>query len=247
MQANLEEMEVELIRAQQKAESLQMDWSLLKQEHATALADKDQHFEDARRNYMKQQEQLQLQVDAEASAKAEKARALKQLESEAAAAEARAEVLERNAAELQRQMKKLQTQLRDATTLSSEDQKALDEAREAAKRLERRNNELLTELDDLRERVRGRRVGGGGRVAEGSGSRGLRVVPIGIASPTGMSGPLCPHAQEEQALRTKKTLQVEVDELHDAAERDTAEKTTLFESKRKLELALHALEEGVRP
>ena len=145
-----EELETDLEAAERKAEQLQMAMNRMKQDHDTALSERDQQLEETRRSFGNQLDQLRETLDEESRSKADRVRQLKTLEGNLADAEAKNTALNAELAETQRQLKKISSQLRDREALDAEEQRLRDQQKDQIRALERRINDLLAEMDELR-------------------------------------------------------------------------------------------------
>jgi chromosome segregation ATPase len=122
----------------------------VRQEIERRLHEKDEEFENTRRNHQRAIESMQASLEAETKGKAEALRQKKKLEGDINELEISLDHSNRTNADLQKANKKLQQTITELESQIEDEQRQRDEAREAVNLAERRCNILISELDELR-------------------------------------------------------------------------------------------------
>ncbi|NWW58607.1 MYH7 protein, partial [Ifrita kowaldi] len=150
IQAALEEAEGALEHEESKTLRIQLELNQIKAEMDRKLAEKDEEFENLRRNHQRAMESMQASLDAEARAKNEAVRLRKKMEGDLNEMEIQLNHANRQAAEFQKLGRQLQAQIKDLQIELDDTQRHNDDLKEQASALERRNNLLLAEVEELR-------------------------------------------------------------------------------------------------
>ncbi|NWV54359.1 MYH7 protein, partial [Daphoenositta chrysoptera] len=150
IQAALEEAEGALEHEESKTLRIQLELNQIKAEMDRKLAEKDEEFENLRRNHQRAMDSLQASLDAEARAKNEAVRLRKKMEGDLNEMEIQLNHANRQAAEFQRLGRQLQAQIKDLQIELDDTQRHNDDLKEQVGALERRNNLLLAEVEELR-------------------------------------------------------------------------------------------------
>ncbi|NWW32709.1 MYH7 protein, partial [Panurus biarmicus] len=150
IQAALEEAEGALEHEESKTLRIQLELNQIKAEMDRKLAEKDEEFENLRRNHQRAMDSMQASLDAEARAKNEAVRLRKKMEGDLNEMEIQLNHANRQAAEFQKLGRQLQAQIKDLQIELDDAQRHNDDLKEQAGALERRNNLLLAEVEELR-------------------------------------------------------------------------------------------------
>ncbi|NXK74406.1 MYH7 protein, partial [Amazona guildingii] len=140
---SLEHEEGKILRAQ-------LEFNQVKVDHERKLAEKDEEMEQAKRNHLRVVDSLQTSLDAETRSRNEALRLKKKMEGDLNEMEIQLGHANRAAAEAQKQVKTLQGYLKD-TQLQLDDVGRINEdLKENMAMVERRNNLLQAELEEVR-------------------------------------------------------------------------------------------------
>ncbi|CAF2029476.1 unnamed protein product [Rotaria magnacalcarata] len=139
----LEQEEVKVLRAQ-------MELSTIRQEIDRRIHEKEEEFENTRRNHARTIESMQASLEAESRAKAEVLKQKKKLESDINEIEIALDHANRTNMDSQKALKKHQQNLLDLQIQIEHEQQQRDEAREAAASAERRANVIIGEIEEVR-------------------------------------------------------------------------------------------------
>ncbi|NXB89636.1 MYH7 protein, partial [Vidua chalybeata] len=150
IQAALEEAEGALEHEESKTLRIQLELNQIKAEMDRKLAEKDEEFENLRRNHQRAMDSMQASLDAEARAKNEAVRLRKKMEGDLNEMEIQLNHANRQAAEFQKLARQLQAQIKDLQIELDDTQRHNDDLKEQAGALERRNNLLVAEVEELR-------------------------------------------------------------------------------------------------
>nr|XP_055038875.1 myosin-7 [Misgurnus anguillicaudatus] len=162
IQAALEEAEASLEHEEGKILRVQLEFNQIKAEIERKLAEKDEEMEQTKRNQQRVVETLQTSLEAETRSRNEALRVKKKMEGDLNEMEIQLSQANRQAAEAQKQLKSLHGHLKDAQLQLDEALRGNDDLKENIAIVERRNNLLQAELDELRSLVeqteRGRKL-----------------------------------------------------------------------------------------
>ncbi|GAB6026685.1 hypothetical protein CHUAL_013196 [Chamberlinius hualienensis] len=150
LQAALEEAEAALEQEENKVLRGQLELSQVRQEIDRRIQEKEEEFENTRKNHQRAIDSMQASLEAEAKGKAEALRLKKKLETDINELEIALDHANKANAEAQKNLKKYQQQLKDTQLALEEEQRARDEAREALSVSERRAVTLQGELEESR-------------------------------------------------------------------------------------------------
>ncbi|XP_063973786.1 myosin heavy chain, muscle isoform X32 [Diachasmimorpha longicaudata] len=150
LQAALEEAEAALEQEENKVLRAQLELSQVRQEIDRRIQEKEEEFENTRKNHQRALDSMQASLEAEAKGKAEALRMKKKLEADINELEIALDHANKANAEAQKNIKRYQQQLKDVQTALEEEQRARDEARELLGISERRANALQNELEESR-------------------------------------------------------------------------------------------------
>ncbi|NXD30590.1 MYH7 protein, partial [Spelaeornis formosus] len=150
IQAALEEAEGALEHEESKTLRIQLELNQIKAEMDRKLAEKDEEFENLRHNHQRAMDSMQASLDAEARAKNEAVRLRKKMEGDLNEMEIQLNHANRQAAEFQKLGHQLQAQIKELQIELDDTQSHNDDLKEQVGALERRNNLLLAEGEELR-------------------------------------------------------------------------------------------------
>ncbi|XP_075968733.1 myosin-7-like [Anarhichas minor] len=153
IQSALEEAEGTLEHEESKILRAQLEFNQVKAEIERKLAEKDEEMEQAKRNYQRVVDTLQSSLEAETRSRNEALRVKKKMEGDLNEMEIQLSLANRQAAEAQKQLKGVHAHLKDAQLQLDDALRANDDLKENIAIVERRNNLLQAELDELRSVV----------------------------------------------------------------------------------------------
>uniref|UniRef100_A0A1Q3FI37 Putative myosin class i heavy chain n=1 Tax=Culex tarsalis TaxID=7177 RepID=A0A1Q3FI37_CULTA len=161
LRAALEEAEAALEQEENKVLRAQLELSQVRQEIDRRIQEKEEEFENTRKNHQRALDSMQASLEAEAKGKAEALRMKKKLEADINELEIALDHANKANAEAQKNIKRYQQQMKDVQSALEEEQRARDDAREQLGISERRANALQNELEEsrtlLEQADRGRR------------------------------------------------------------------------------------------
>ncbi|XP_078147516.1 myosin-7-like [Centroberyx gerrardi] len=162
IQTALEEAEGSLEHEESKILRAQLEFNQVKAEIERKLAEKDEEMEQAKRNQQRVVDTLQSSLEAETRSRNEALRLKKKMEGDLNEMEIQLSQANRQAAEAQKQLKGLHAHLKDSQLQLDDALRGNDDLKENIAIVERRNNLLQAELDELRSLVeqteRGRKL-----------------------------------------------------------------------------------------
>ncbi|KAJ8374879.1 hypothetical protein SKAU_G00054590 [Synaphobranchus kaupii] len=162
IQAALEEAEGSLEHEEGKILRAQLEFNQVKADIERKLTEKDEEMEQAKRNQQRVVDTLQTSLESETRSRNEALRLKKKMEGDLNEMEIQLSQANRQASEAQKQLKGLHSHLKDAQLHLDESLRANDDLKENIAIIERRNNLLQAELDELRAMVeqteRGRKL-----------------------------------------------------------------------------------------
>uniref|UniRef100_UPI00358F7427 myosin-7-like isoform X2 n=1 Tax=Myxine glutinosa TaxID=7769 RepID=UPI00358F7427 len=150
MQAALDEAEGALEHEESKTLRVQLELTQIKGDIDRKLTEKDEEIENLRRTHQRAMESMQATLDAEARSRNEAVRLKKKMEGDLNEMEIQLSHANRQAAESQKLVRTLQTQIKDIQLQLDDVTHQNSDLREQAAVAERRNNLLLSELEELR-------------------------------------------------------------------------------------------------
>nr|XP_032659245.1 myosin-6 [Chelonoidis abingdonii] len=150
LQAALEEAEASLEHEEGKILRAQLEFNQFKADFERKLAEKDEEMEQAKRNHLRVVDSLQTSLDAETRSRNEALRVKKKMEGDLNEMEIQLSHANRMAAEAQSHLKATQTQLKDSQLQLDDFIRANEDLKENIAIVERRNNLLTAELEELR-------------------------------------------------------------------------------------------------
>merc|ERR1719434_237497 len=150
LQAALEEAESALEQEEAKVVRAQLELSQIRQEIDRRLAEKEEEFENTRKNHARALESMQASLEAETKAKQEALRMKNKLEADINELEVSLDHANRANAESMKQIKKYLANIKELGASLEEEQRAREEAREAS---DRAKKAAEVELHDAAERI----------------------------------------------------------------------------------------------
>ncbi|XP_018607009.2 myosin-7-like [Scleropages formosus] len=162
IQSALEEAEATLEHEEGKILRAQLEFNQVKADIERKLAEKDEEMEQAKRNHQRVVDTLQSSLEAETRSRNEALRLKKKMEGDLNEMEIQLSQANRQASEAQKQLKVIHASLKDAQMQLDDCLHANDALKENIAIVERRNNLLQAELEELRSMVeqteRGRKL-----------------------------------------------------------------------------------------
>ncbi|MBN3284628.1 MYH6 protein, partial [Polyodon spathula] len=150
IQSALEEAEASLEHEEGKILRAQLEFNQVKAEIERKLAEKDEEMDQAKRNNQRVVETLQTSLESETRSRNEALRVKKKMEGDLNEMEIQLSQANRQAAESQKQLKSVHAHLKDAQLQLDDSLRANDDLKENIAIVERRNNLLQAELEELR-------------------------------------------------------------------------------------------------
>merc|ERR1719420_1131998 len=150
LQAALEEAESALEAEENKVLRAQLELGQVKQEIDRKIAEKEEEFENTRKNHTRAMDSMQASLETEQHAKAEALRIKKKLEGDINEFEIALDHANKANNEALKSIKRYQTQLREADCLYEEASRVRQEMAEKASLADRRANALQGEMEEAR-------------------------------------------------------------------------------------------------
>jgi len=150
LQAALEEAEAALEQEENKVLRSQLELGQVRQEIDRKIQEKEEEFNNTRKNHQRAMDSLQASLEAESRAKSEALRIKKKLESDINELEIALDHANKANSEAHKSIKRYQAQLRDVEGLYEEESRQRREISEKAGLADRRANALQGELEESR-------------------------------------------------------------------------------------------------
>ncbi|XP_036955587.1 myosin heavy chain, fast skeletal muscle-like isoform X1 [Acanthopagrus latus] len=150
IQSALEEAEATLEHEESKIMRVQLELTQVKNEVDRKIAEKDEEIDQIKRNSQRVIETMQSTLDAEIRSRNDALRIKKKMEGDLNEMEIQLSHANRQAAEAQKQLRNVQGQLKDAQLHLDEAIRGQEEMKEQVAIVERRNNLMLAEIEELR-------------------------------------------------------------------------------------------------
>merc|ERR1712113_702080 len=150
LQAALEEAEAALEQEENKVLRAQLELGQVRQEIDRKIQEKEEEFDNTRKNHQRAMDSLQASLEAESRAKAEALRIKKKLESDINELEIALDHANKANSEAHKSIKRYQGQLREVEGLFEEESRQRRELGEKAGLADRRANALHGELEEAR-------------------------------------------------------------------------------------------------
>ncbi|CAM4808905.1 unnamed protein product [Rotaria magnacalcarata] len=142
MQSALEGAESALQQEEAKVLRVQLELSVVRQEIERRISEKEEEFENTRRNHARALDSMSASLEGETRSKVEALKQKKKLESDIHELEVALDYSNRSNVDLQKSFKRLQQNISDLQLQFEEQQQARDEANELALAAERRANDI---------------------------------------------------------------------------------------------------------
>ncbi|XP_029014169.1 myosin-8-like [Betta splendens] len=149
-QTALEEAESSLEQEEAKTLNLQLELNQIKSEMERKVTEKDEEMEQLKRNHQRTVDTVQATLDAETRSRNDAVRMKKKMEGDLNEMEIQLGHANRQAAEATKQLRNLQTQLKDTQVHLDEALHSQEDLREQLAIVERRNNLMMAENEDMR-------------------------------------------------------------------------------------------------
>ncbi|XP_065805209.1 myosin-6-like [Labrus bergylta] len=153
IQSALEEAEGSLEHEEGKILRAQLEFNQVKADLERKVVEKDEEMEQAKRNHQRVADTLQSSLEAETRSRNEALRLKKKMEGDLNEMEIQLSQANRQAAEAQKQLKGLHAHLKDSQLQLDDILRGNDDLKENIAIVERRNNLLQAEVDELRSLV----------------------------------------------------------------------------------------------
>merc|ERR1719167_2079182 len=150
LQGALEEAEGHLEQEENKVLRASLELGQVKQEIDKRIAEKEEEFENTRKNHARAMDSMQASLESEQCAKAEALRIKKKLEGEINELEIALDHGNKANSEANKALKRYQGQMRDTECAFQEEQRARQEVGEKASLADRRANALQGEMEEAR-------------------------------------------------------------------------------------------------
>merc|ERR1711935_246086 len=150
LQAALEEAEGALEQEENKVLRSQLELGQVKQEIDRKIAEKEEEFENTRKNHARAMDSMQASYESEQRAKAEALRIKKKLEGDINELEIALDHANKANSEAQKAIKRYQGQMRESECAYEEEQRQRQEVAERASLADRRANALAGEMEEAR-------------------------------------------------------------------------------------------------
>merc|ERR1711937_294002 len=150
LQAALEEAEAALEQEENKVLRAQLELGQVRQEIDRKIAEKEEEFENTRKNHARAMDSMQASLETEQRSKAEALRIKKKLEGEINELEIALDHANKANNEAQKSIKRYQGQFREAECALSEESRVRQEMAEKASLADRRANALAGEMEEAR-------------------------------------------------------------------------------------------------
>ncbi|KAJ8360951.1 hypothetical protein SKAU_G00174760 [Synaphobranchus kaupii] len=195
IQAALEEAEATLEHEESKMLRIQLELNQVKGEIDRKLAEKDEEMEQIKRNSQRVIESMQTTLDAEVRSRNDALRIKKKMEGDLNEMEIQLSHANRQASEAQKHLRNVQGQLKDAQLHLDDAIRGQEDMKEQVAMVERRNNLMLAEIEEL-------------RAALEQTERGRKVAEQELADASERVGLL--HSQNTSLINTKKKLEADL-------------------------------------
>uniref|UniRef100_G3N9L4 Myosin, heavy chain b n=1 Tax=Gasterosteus aculeatus aculeatus TaxID=481459 RepID=G3N9L4_GASAC len=195
LQTSLEEAEATLEHEESKILRIQLELTQVKSEIDRKLAEKDEEIEQIKRNSQRVIESMQSTLDSEIRSRNDALRIKKKMEGDLNEMEIQLSHANRQAAEAQKQLRNVQGQLKDVILHLDDAVRGQEEMKEQVAMVERRNNLMLAEIEEL-------------RAALEQTDRSRKVAEQELVDASERVGLL--HSQNTSLIHTKKKLEADL-------------------------------------
>uniref|UniRef100_A0A8C1PQW7 Myosin-7B n=1 Tax=Cyprinus carpio TaxID=7962 RepID=A0A8C1PQW7_CYPCA len=195
IQTALEEAEGTLEHEESKILRVQLELNQVKSEIDRKLAEKDEEMEQIKRNSQRVIDSMQSTLDSEVRSRNDALRVKKKMEGDLNEMEIQLSHANRQAAEAQKQLRNVQGQLKDAQLHLDEAVRGQEDMKEQVAMVERRNNLMQAEIEEL-------------RAALEQTEKGRKVAEQELVDASERVGLL--HSQNTSLINTKKKLEADL-------------------------------------
>uniref|UniRef100_A0AAR2KT38 Myosin motor domain-containing protein n=1 Tax=Pygocentrus nattereri TaxID=42514 RepID=A0AAR2KT38_PYGNA len=217
IQTALEEAEGTLEHEESKILRVQLELNQVKSEIDRKLAEKDEEMEQIKRNSQRVMESMQSTLDSEVRSRNDALRVKKKMEGDLNEMEIQLSHANRQASEAQKQLRNVQGQLKDAQLHLDEAVRGQEDMKEQVAMVERRNNLMLAEIEEL-------------RAALEQTERGRKVAEQELVDVSERVALL--HSQNTSLINTKKKLEADLVQIQGEVD-DTVQEARNAEEKAK--------------
>ncbi|XP_073435872.1 myosin-4 [Dendrobates tinctorius] len=203
LQSALEEAEGSLEHEEAKILRVQLELNQIKSEVDRKIAEKDEEIEQIKRNSQRALESMQSTLDAEIRSRNDALRLKKKMEGDLNEMEIQLGHANRQAAEAQKQLRNVQGQLKDAQLHLDDAIRGNDDLKEQLAIVERRNNLMTVEIEEMRSALE-------------QTERGRKVAEQELLDVTERVQLL--HSQNTSLINTKKKLESDLSQLQTEVE-----------------------------
>uniref|UniRef100_A0A667XK11 Myosin heavy chain, fast skeletal muscle-like n=1 Tax=Myripristis murdjan TaxID=586833 RepID=A0A667XK11_9TELE len=217
IQTALEEAEATLEHEESKILRVQLELTQVKSEIDRKLAEKDEEIEQIKRNSQRVIESMQSTLDSEVRSRNDALRIKKKMEGDLNEMEIQLSHANRQAAEAQKQLRNIQGQLKDAQLHLDEAVRGQEDMKEQVAMVERRNNLMMAEIEEL-------------RAALEQTERCRKVAEQELVDASERVGLL--HSQNTSLINTKKKLEADLVQVQSEVE-DSVQEARNAEDKAK--------------
>ncbi|XP_070694396.1 myosin heavy chain, fast skeletal muscle-like [Pempheris klunzingeri] len=217
IQSALEEAEATLEHEESKIIRVQLELTQVKNEIDRKLAEKDEEIEQIKRNSQRVIETMQTNLDAEVRSRNDALRVKKKMEGDLNEMEIQLSHANRQASEAQKQLRNVQAQLKDAQLHLDEALRGQADMKEQVAIVERRNNLMLAEIEEL-------------RAALEQTERSRKVAEQELVDASERVGLL--HSQNTNLINTKRKLEADLVQIQGEVE-DSVQEARNAEEKAK--------------
>nr|XP_015211489.1 PREDICTED: myosin-4-like [Lepisosteus oculatus] len=217
IQTALEEAEASLEHEESKILRVQLELNQIKSEVDRKIAEKDEEIEQMKRNNQRIVDTMQSSLDAEIRSRNDALRIKKKMEGDLNEMEIQLSHSNRQAAEAQKQLRNVQGQLKDAQLHLDDALRGQEDMKEQVAMVERRNNLMQAEIEEL-------------RVALEQTERGRKVAEQELLDASERVQLL--HSQNTSLINTKKKLESDIAQLQGEVD-DTIQEARNAEEKAK--------------
>ncbi|KAM8916579.1 myosin heavy chain, fast skeletal muscle isoform 1-T1 [Spinachia spinachia] len=217
IQTALEEAEATLEHEESKIMRIQLELNQVKSEIDRKLAEKDEEIEQIKRNSQRVIESMQSTLDSEVRSRNDALRIKKKMEGDLNEMEIQLSHANRQAAEAQKQLRNVQGQLKDAQLHLDDAIRGQEDMKEQVAMVERRNNLMLAEIEEL-------------RAALEQTERGRKTAEQELIDASERVGLL--HSQNTSLINTKKKMEADLVQIQGEVE-DSVQEARNAEEKAK--------------
>ncbi|KAK5872508.1 hypothetical protein PBY51_013201 [Eleginops maclovinus] len=217
LQTSLEEAEATLEHEESKILRVQLELTQIKSEVDRKIAEKDEEIDQIKRNSQRVIETMQSTLDAEVRSRNDALRIKKKMEGDLNEMEIQLSHANRQAAEAQKQLRNVQGQLKDSLLHLDEALRGQEDMKEQVAMVERRNNLMIAEIEEL-------------RAALEQTERCRKVAEQELVDASERVGLL--HSQNTSLINTKKKLETDLVQIQGEVE-DSVQEARNAEEKAK--------------